>query len=119
MESAGFWILLERLTQGRRLVITSDHGYAASGLFPDMTDTDQVQHMKDCFKAGRSALDDGAESPWVPPVDLVVDTGHGVHRLVLGRRKWKVSGGHPTLSHGGLSVLEVLVPFIDVSRKDG
>ncbi|MBI2571915.1 MAG: hypothetical protein HYV63_33305 [Candidatus Schekmanbacteria bacterium] len=119
MASDGFWMLIERLTQGRRLVITGDHGYAASGLFPDMTDPDQVQHMKDCFKAGRSAPNDGADSPWVPPVDLVLDTDHGLHRYVLGRRKWKVSGGHPTLSHGGLSVLEVLVPFIDVSRAEG
>ena len=119
MRSDGFWKLVERLTQGRRLVITGDHGYAASGLFPDMSDPDQVQHMKDCFKAGRSAPDSGAESPWVPPVDLVLDTDHGRHRYVLGRRKWKVSGGYPTLSHGGLSVLEVLVPFIDVSRTEG
>ena len=119
MASDGFWTLIERLTQSRRLVITGDHGYAASGLFPDMTDPDQVRHMKDCFKAGRSASDDGAESPWVPPVDLVLDTDHGRHRYVLGRRKWRVSGGHPTLSHGGLSVLEVLVPFIDVSRVAG
>ncbi len=119
LASDGFWMLIERLTQGRRLVITGDHGYAASGLFPDMTDPDQVQHMKDRFKAGRSAPDDGEESPWVPPVDLVLDTDHGRHRYVLGRRKWKVSGGHPTLSHGGLSVLEVLVPFVDVSRAEG
>lgn len=119
LTSDGFWKLIERLTQGRRLVITGDHGYAAVGLFSDMSDRDQVQHMKDCFKAGRSAPDDGAESPWVPPVDLVLESDHGRHRYVLGRRKWKVSGGHPTLAHGGLSVLEVLVPFIDVSRVEG
>jgi len=116
--SDGFWKLIERLTQGRRLAITSDHGYAASGLFPDISDAAQIQHMKDRFKAGRSAPDDGIASPWIPPVDLVLDTAHGRHRYVLGRRKWKVAGGHPTLSHGGLSVLEVLVPFIDVSRTE-
>lgn len=116
LTSPGFWLLVERLTQGRRLVITGDHGYAAPGLFPDMNDTDQVRHMKDHFRAGRSAPDDGTESPWVPPIDLVLETHHGRHRLVLGRRKWKVAGGHPTLAHGGLTVLETLVPFIDVSR---
>ena len=116
LTSAGFWKLIERLTQGRRLVITGDHGYAASGLFPDMTDGAQIQHLKDRFKAGRSAPDDGSLSPWVPPVDLVLESVHGRHRYVLGRRKWKVAGGHPTLSHGGLSVLEMLVPFLDVSR---
>ena len=118
LTSDGFWALVERLTQGRRLVITGDHGYAATGLFPDITDRDQAKHMKDHFKAGRSTPDDGTESPWVPPIDLVLDSDHGRHRYVVGRRKWKVAGGHPTLSHGGLSILEVLVPFLDVSRDE-
>jgi len=119
LRSDGFWKLIERLAQGRRLAITSDHGYAAAGLFPDIADPAQVQHMKDRFKAGRSAPDDRSPSPWVPPVDLVLESPHGRHCYVLGRRKWKVAGGHPTLSHGGLSVLEVLVPFLDVSRAGG
>lgn len=118
LRSEGFWKLIECMTQGRRLVITGDHGYAATGLFPDITDDEQAQHLKDRFKAGRSAADDGSASPWVPPIDLVMDSAHGRHRYVVGRRKWKVAGGHPTLSHGGLSVLEVLVPFIDVSRLE-
>ncbi len=119
LTSDGFWKLVEKLTQGRRLVITGDHGYAATGLFPDISDTSQAKHMKEHFKAGRSAPDDGKPSPWVPPIDLMLDSGHGRHRYVLGRRKWKVQGGHPTLSHGGLSVLEVLVPFVEVSRSGG
>ena len=39
-----FWALVERLTTGRRLVVTSDHGYAASGLFPDTVDVEQATH---------------------------------------------------------------------------
>ena len=31
-----FWAFVERLAHGRRLVITSDHGYAACGYFPDL-----------------------------------------------------------------------------------
>ncbi len=118
LNSDGFWLLIEKLTQGRRLLITSDHGYAASGLFPDINDKDQISHLKEHFKAGRSAPDDGKASPWIPPIDLVLDGHHGRHRHVLGRRKWKVSGGHPTLSHGGLTVLEVLVPFLEISRTE-
>jgi hypothetical protein len=38
---------------------------------------------------------------------------------VNGRRKWKSAGGYPTLIHGGLSVLEVAVPFIELSKKGG
>ena len=118
MTSDGFWGLIEKLTQGRRLVITGDHGYAVTGRFPDIDDADQAKHMKERFKAGRSAPDDGTPSPWVPPIDLVLDGPNGRHRYVVGRRKWKVSGGHPTLSHGGLTVLEVLVPLLDVSRAE-
>jgi hypothetical protein len=112
-----FWSLVERLANGRRLVITSDHGYAASGLFADTPD-EQAKHLKDLFKSGRSAQRIGdAPCNWVPPVDLTLTSVHGTLRYALGRRKWKSPGGYPTLTHGGLSVLEVASPFIELSRN--
>ena len=54
--------------------------------------------------------------PWVPPIVLPVSNGHGSYALALGRRKWTVPGGYPTLSHGGLTVLETLSPFVQLSR---
>jgi len=115
MTDEAFWLLIEKLTTGRRLVITSDHGYAASGLFPDTVE-DQAKYLRERFKSGRwsPAIDDG--SSWVPPVDLTIASRHGRNGYVLGRRKWKSQGGYPTLTHGGLSVLEVAVPFIELSR---
>lgn len=115
LASDDFWAFLERLATGRQVFITSDHGYAATGLFPDMNDKGQVSHMKSLFKNGRSAPDNSHESSWVPPIDLKLETAHGIHRYVLGRRKWKSAAGYPTLQHGGLSLLEVLVPFILLS----
>lgn len=115
LTSDDFWSLVERLATGRKVVITSDHGYAATGLFPDLTDKDQVNSMKSLFKSGRSAVDDGEDGAWVPPIDLRLTTAHGSHRFLLGRRKWKSAAGYPTLQHGGLSLLEVLVPFIELS----
>jgi hypothetical protein len=113
-----FWSLVARLTTGRRLVITSDHGYAASGLFADTPD-DQAKHLKDLFKSGRSAAGTGdAGENWVPPVELTLTSAHGARRYAVGRRKWKSQGGYPTLTHGGLSVLEVASPFIELSRND-
>lgn len=114
-----FWALIERLTTGRRLVITGDHGYAATGLFPDTADSKQAQHLKSRFRSGRSSPIDGQASDWVPPIDVVLSTRHGQHAFVLGRRKWKSQGGYPTLAHGGLSLLEVAVPFIELSRPAG
>jgi len=119
LNSDDFWALVHRLTTGRRLLITSDHGYAASGHFPDTTDDNQTKHLKTRFKSGRCAADPEEPSPWVPPIDLVLDTVHGRHAYVLGRRKWKSQGGYPTLTHGGLSLLEVAVPFIELSRTGG
>jgi hypothetical protein len=52
----------------------------------------------------------------MPPLDMVIENSHGRSRLVLGRRKWKSQGGYPTLAHGGLTVLEACVPFIELSK---
>ncbi len=119
LTSDDFWSLVERLTTGRRLVITSDHGYAATGLFPDTADKKQAQYLKSRFKSGRSAPAENSPSDWVPPIDVVLDTPHGRYAFALGRRKWKSQGGYPTLAHGGLSLLEVAVPFIELSRAAG
>jgi hypothetical protein len=115
-----FWNLISALAQGRRVVITSDHGYAATGLFFDAAGN-QAQYLKDTFRSGRSRagktvseLDPG---PFAPPVALALDGPHGPHLLALGRWKWKSQGGYPTLTHGGLSLLEVLCPHIELSRQ--
>lgn len=111
-----FWSFAERLCQGRRLVITGDHGYAASGLFPDV-DEDQASYLKSRFKSRRWTPGGDGKGKWTPPVCLTLESKHGTHELVLGRRKWKSPGGYPTLTHGGLSLLEVLVPFIEISKQ--
>ena len=115
-QTDAFWSLVDRLAEGRRLVITSDHGYAVSELFTD-AGNDHSNHLKKTFKSGRWTSSDADRAPWVPPIDLRLDTEHGSHLFVNGRRKWKSAGGYPTLTHGGLSVLEVAVPFIELSKK--
>jgi hypothetical protein len=117
LTSDSFWSLVERMSTGRRLVITSDHGYAATGLFADAPD-DQAKHLKEALKSGRCASGEGDASPWVPPVQLSLTTKHGPTRFALGRRKWKSQGGYPTMTHGGLTVLEVASPFLELSRME-
>lgn len=116
LQGDAFWSLVGRLAEGRRLIITSDHGYAASELFTD-AGNDHSDHLKKTFKSGRCIASDAQRAPWVPPIDLRLDTDHGPHLFVNGRRKWKSAGGYPTLTHGGLSILEVAVPFIELSKK--
>lgn len=115
LSSDDFWAFVERLATGRRLVITSDHGYAATGYFPD-ADGEVATHLKQTFSSGRSKAGNGDAGPFVPPVALQIDSPHGTHLLALGRRKWRSQGGYPTLTHGGLSLLEVLSPFVEISK---
>lgn len=115
LSSDDFWAFVEHLATGRRLIITSDHGYAATGYFPD-ADGDVATHLKQTFSSGRSKVGSSDPGPFVPPVALQIDGPHGPHLLALGRRKWRSQGGYPTLTHGGLSLLEVLSPFIELSK---
>jgi len=114
-----FWQLVDKLAQGRRLVITGDHGYANSALFPDITVKDQKEYLKSILKNGRAIAVSGqpAAQHWVPPLTKAVQGNTGLHSLVLGRKKWKGQGGYPTLCHGGLSLLEVAVPYIELSKN--
>jgi hypothetical protein len=115
LTSEDFWAFVERLATGRRLVITSDHGYAATGYFPD-ADGDVATHLKQTFASKRNRVGTGNAGPFVPPVALQINGPHGAHLLALGRRKWRSPGGYPTLTHGGLSLLEVLSPFVELTK---
>lgn len=115
LSSDEFWAFVERLATGRRLVITSDHGYAATGYFPD-AEGEVGQFLKKTFSSGRSTAGAGGTGPFVPPVAIHVNSPHGDHLLAVGRWKWKSQGGYPTLTHGGLSLLEVLSPFVELTK---
>ena len=119
LSSDDFWAFVEQLASGRRLVITSDHGYAATGYFPD-ADGEVGQFLKKTFASGRSTKGAGLSAkdcgPFVPPVALQINSPHGAHLLAVGRWKWKSQGGYPTLTHGGLSLLEVLTPWVEISK---
>jgi len=115
LTSDDFWGFVERLATGRRLAITSDHGYAATGLFFDAPD-EQAAFLKSTFKSGRSLSGDHDPGPFVPPVALKTSGPHGPHLLPVGRWKWRSQGGYPTLAHGGLSILEALSPFVELSK---
>jgi hypothetical protein len=111
-----FWAFIRKLAQGRQLIVTSDHGYAAVGPFADTTG-EQARWLADTFK-GRRMGNDGDCGPWSPPLALALPGILGTHRLALGRRKWRVAGGYPTLAHGGLTLLETLCPSVELSFKE-
>lgn len=116
LTSDAFWAFVRRLAQGRRLVITSDHGYAATGYFAD-ADERASAVLKPLFGQRRSNPGAGDTGSLLPPVMLQDSSAHGTHRQALGRWKWKSPGGYPTLAHGGLTLLEVLSPFVELSAS--
>lgn len=116
LTSDSFWKMIERMATGRRLVITSDHGYAASGMFTDVANKEQATWLKSTFGSSRSTSGPGTAHHWSPPISLCLQTANGINQFALGRRKWRSAGGYPTLAHGGLSLLEVAVPFIEISK---
>lgn len=115
-----FWAFIDKIATGRRLVITADHGYSNPALFPDVYPDDQKNYLKTQFKSGRNSAikDNKEEQHWVPPLSQALTTHHGNWNMVLGRKKWRSQGGYPSLAHGGLSLLEVAVPFIELSKPN-
>lgn len=112
LQGDGFWNFVNRLRQGRKLVITSDHGYADGKLFSsEEMDSHVIDTLRDAFGASRYREASGTwPNKFMPPL-VHCENGHYV---VMGQRKWKVQGGFPNLLHGGMSLLEVAVPFIEL-----
>ena len=117
LTSDGFWALLDCMRKGRRLVITADHGYAVSKSFSgEVKDPDTAKLLRETFGAGRCA-DEPSTEAWprhhLPPLVCRRDN----KLMVMGQRKWTVQGGFPYLCHGGLSLLEVAVPYVELPPK--
>lgn len=115
LQSDGFWGFLDRLRQGRNLVITSDHGYAVSKRFSsEVEDPEAIDILRTTFGASRNRA---AGEPWqkrfMPPMVLT----HNNQHVIMGQRKWKAPGGFPHFCHGGMSLLEVAVPFVEFPAR--
>lgn len=115
--SDGFWNFVNKLRQGRKLVITSDHGYGIRDSFSNEEKSpDSIKLLRKFFGARRCAiLQPDAEWPRLnlPPLASI----HNGRLVAMGQRWWTVQGGFPALFHGGLSLLEACVPFIEFEAK--
>lgn len=112
LQGDGFWSFVNKLRQGRSLVITSDHGYAVSKRFSsEVEDPDAINILRKTFGASRAKL---AFEPWqkrfMPPIVM----SHNGYHIVMGQTKWKVQGGFPHVCHGGMSLLEIAVPYMEL-----
>jgi hypothetical protein len=115
--SDDFWNFVDRLRQGRRLVITGDHGYADACSFSnEEKNPDTVKVLRSFFAASRCVKEDPSKL-WprqhLPPLVC----RHNGWLVVMGQRKWPVQHGFPQLCHRGLSLLEAAVPLIEYPAK--
>jgi len=110
-----FWVLIDKLRQGRRVIITSDHGYGAAELFSsEIRGKDEVEILRTHFKAQRYAkIAPPPQEKFMPPIFV----RNGDFHMVTGQRKWRTPGGFPKICHGGLSLLEVASPWIEIKGK--
>lgn len=115
--SDGFWTFINSLRQGRRLLITSDHGYATAASFSSEVKDEQIVRLFAGSFGAQRAIREDPTSPWsarhVPPPVLRFSEPSGNWLVVVGQRKWKVRGGFPTVCHRGLSLLEAAVPVVE------
>jgi hypothetical protein len=112
LQSDDFWDFINRIRNGRRLVITSDHGYAVSKSFSsEVQDPSVIHFLKTNFGATRFCKN---KCEWpirtIPPMGMIANN----QRVIIGQKKWKVQGGFPHISHGGMTLLEALVPWIEM-----
>jgi hypothetical protein len=114
LTSAAFWDFVRKLATGRRVVITSDHGYAHTGTFPNVG-PDEKEDLREKFAAQRFRPGAIKTREWLPPLTLVLPTPSGPVTFVTGRRKWQVPGGFPILSHGGLTLMDAFIPWLELS----
>jgi hypothetical protein len=114
LSSSGFWEMVQRLRQGRKLLVTSDHGYANCRLFASSETTGLAKDTLAKFFGQARSCKKQEDFPggFMPPLVLTMND----HHVVLGQRNWTVAGGYPHLAHGGLSLLEALVPFIEYAE---
>jgi len=112
LQGDGFWNFVNRLRQGRRVVITSDHGYAVCKRFSSqIEDPEAVKILRETFGASRNEPISGQlQNRFMPPIVM----SHNKHHIVMGQRKWKVQSGFPDVDHGGMTLLEAAVPYVEM-----
>jgi len=112
LQGDGFWNFVDKLRQGRSLVITSDHGYAVSKRFSsEVADPDAIDILRKTFGGSRNKpMSEPWQERFMPPIVM----SHNGQHVVTGQRKWTVQGGFPDICHGGMSLLEVAVPYVEL-----
>jgi hypothetical protein len=108
--------VVEQLSSDDFWAFVSDHGYAATGYFPD-ADGEVGQFLKqDLRQRAQHQRAPVRPAPSCRPWHYRSTARTALTSWPSAARKWKSQGGYPTLTHGGLSLLEVLSPFVELTK---
>ncbi|MDQ1240372.1 MAG: hypothetical protein QG577_2558, partial [Thermodesulfobacteriota bacterium] len=113
------WVnTVQRILSKKKIIITSDHGYIFFGTGMDFPRTaKELKALNSYFGNDRNVSLD--KKPQVPASDDVyVDEACRV-AVLKGRVKTRSTGdaGTKLYKHGGLSVMEMLTPWIELERR--
>jgi hypothetical protein len=116
IDSEGFASCVKKLSHGRELLITSDHGYCNTSSFTTATE-DHHQELKllGHTRARKSSEINAGGGKTIPPATMEMQSTSStdIYRIAIGRRR-PSDKGFPALTHGGLSLMECSVPLIHV-----
>ncbi len=118
IKSNGFIDCIKMLTQGRELLITSDHGYCNTSSFSPATG-EHHQELKILGHTRSKKMSEIAKcsGKTIPPatMEMKATATDESYRVAVGRIR-PSDRGFPVLTHGGLSLMECTVPMIRVSQ---
>lgn len=120
IESEGFINCIKKLSQGRELLITSDHGYCNTSSFT-MAQGAHHQELKLLGHTRAKKTSDIASGGGlsIPPatMEMKASSNDDRYRIAVGRIR-PSDKGFPALTHGGLSLMECSVPLIHITGAD-
>lgn len=116
IEAPDFGEFLRALCRGRDLLVTSDHGYCHASSFL-VTTGQQHQDLRFLGHKRCKAITEGdpKATSTVPPItlDLKSTADKNTYRLAVGKKR-PADRGFPSLTHGGLSIMECCVPLMRI-----
>jgi len=112
--------ILDKL-RAEALIVTSDHGYLAETERWGLPDK-HSRLLERNFKAERWALNNKLKADvlgWIKglPEETSYFISNEEYVYVRGRYMWMTRGKLPTSFHGGISPMEVLIPFMILRRE--
>lgn len=107
---AALLTILDEL-QGRPVLVTSDHGYINTETHFWEVSRRTAGGLKNLFDAGRYALRESLAGDLEERGYII---SYGDYYLVRGRYAWPSRGKYKVMLHGGVSLLECLVPFMRI-----